>query len=290
MIQCASWSPDGNTIVATCKDKTTKVVDPRAKSIVAETKSHEGAKGQRVLYLGSSGKILTLGSSKMSERQYKVWDPRNMEQPVHANGMDVATGVFMPFYDDDTKMLYLAGKGDANIKYFEVVDADPYLHFLDSFQATAPQAGMGFLPKHAMDTSKCEVARMLKCTAKDVEPISFTVPRRSDSFQDDIYPDTLSCDPSGTADEWFGGATVAPKTMSMKPGEGRKSSASNQTFKAVKTPTQLNAEVSAVECASTMSDVNVVLFLTLFVFFSIILNSWMRPTRRLPPLRLRSPD
>lgn len=35
------------------------------------------------------------------------------------------------------------------------------------------------------------------------EPISFTVPRKSELYQDDIYPDTFSGEPSLTADEWF---------------------------------------------------------------------------------------
>lgn len=35
------------------------------------------------------------------------------------------------------------------------------------------------------------------------EPISFTVPRKSEMYQDDLYPDTFSGEASLTSDEWF---------------------------------------------------------------------------------------
>lgn len=35
------------------------------------------------------------------------------------------------------------------------------------------------------------------------EPISFTVPRKSELYQDDLYPDTFSGEASLTSDEWF---------------------------------------------------------------------------------------
>ncbi|CAN0593918.1 unnamed protein product, partial [Laminaria digitata] len=29
-------------------------------------------------------------------------------------------GVILPFYDDESSLLFLAGKGDGNIRYYEV--------------------------------------------------------------------------------------------------------------------------------------------------------------------------
>lgn len=31
-------------------------------------------------------------------------------------------GVILPFYDEESSLLYLAGKGDGNIRYYEVGD------------------------------------------------------------------------------------------------------------------------------------------------------------------------
>lgn len=43
-----------------------------------------------------------------------------------------------------------------------------------------------------------------------------TVPRKSELFQEDLYPDTLSDEASLTADEWMAGEDAEPCTMSLK--------------------------------------------------------------------------
>ena len=55
-----------------------------------------------------------------------------------------------------------------------------------------------------------------------MEVLFFTVPRKSDYFQDDIFPDTTSySQPSFTAEEWFEGAAKEPILVSLLP-EGMK--------------------------------------------------------------------
>lgn len=42
--------------------------------------------------------------------------------------------------------VYLAGKGDGNIRYYEVVDDAPYVHFLNQFLSGNPQvSNLSFL-------------------------------------------------------------------------------------------------------------------------------------------------
>lgn len=43
-----------------------------------------------------------------------------------------------------------------------------------------------------------------------------TVPRRSELFQEDLYPDTLSDEAATTAEEWFGGEEATPILVSLK--------------------------------------------------------------------------
>jgi len=124
----------------------------------------------------------------------------------------------MPFYDNDTNVLYLAGKGDGNVRYYELVDEAPYIYFLSEFKSATPQRGMGWTPKLSMDLASCEIARLLKLTASAVEPISFTVPRKGDIFQDDLYPPTYAGEPSLDGDAWVGGKNSNPKTTSLAPG------------------------------------------------------------------------
>jgi len=77
---------------------------------------------------------------------------------------------------------------------------------------------MGLLPKLAVDVSKCEVDVLLKVCTGYVEPISFQVPRKSDIFQDDIYPDTRGDKPGQSSSGWFGGADVDTPLQSLEGG------------------------------------------------------------------------
>lgn len=50
-------------------------------------------------------------------------------------------------------------QGDSSIRYFEITDESPYVHYLNTFSSKEPQRGMGFMPKRGLDVNKCEIAR-----------------------------------------------------------------------------------------------------------------------------------
>ena len=90
----------------------------------------------------------------------------------------------MPIFDADTNVLYLCGKGDGNVRYYEFVNHDPWMFGLSEFRSTTSCKGMCMVPKRANDVMSCETARLLKLTPSDgVQKLSFTVPRKSDAFQ-----------------------------------------------------------------------------------------------------------
>ncbi len=122
--------------------------------------------------------MFSCGFSKTSEREFALWDPREFKEPVLRQNVDTSSGLLMPFFDRDTNVLFLAGKGDGNIRYYEVVDEAPYIHYLTEFKSSNPQRGMAMLPKRAVNVSDCEIVRMLKLGTKLMEPISFQVPRK----------------------------------------------------------------------------------------------------------------
>lgn len=48
-----------------------------------------------------------------------MWDLRSLTKPVETYKIDTSSGIIYPWYDADLHMLYLAGKGDGNIRYYE---------------------------------------------------------------------------------------------------------------------------------------------------------------------------
>ena len=56
----------------------------------------------------------------MSERQYSLRTPDALHEPIVTVEIDTSNGVMFPLYDPDTNLVYLCGKGDSVIRYFEV--------------------------------------------------------------------------------------------------------------------------------------------------------------------------
>ncbi|XP_036196726.1 coronin-6 isoform X9 [Myotis myotis] len=178
IIHSVCWNSNGSLLATTCKDKTLRIVDPRKGQVVAN----------------------------------------NFVEPVALQEMDTSNGVLLPFYDADSSIVYLCGKGDSSIRYFEITDEPPFVHYLNTFGSKEPQRGMGFMPKRGLDVSKCEIARFYKLHERKCEPIIMTVPRKSDLFQDDLYPDTPGPEPALEADEWLSGQDAEPVLISLRDG------------------------------------------------------------------------
>lgn len=74
---------------------------------------------------------------------------------------------------------FVLTQGDSNIRYFEITDEAPFVHYINTYQSSEPQRGIGFMPKRGCDITSNEIARLFKLHSKGFcEVISFTVPRK----------------------------------------------------------------------------------------------------------------
>ncbi|CAL9700026.1 unnamed protein product [Knipowitschia caucasica] len=214
-----SFNTDGTLLATSCKDRKVRLMDARSGTVLQEgnCKAH---RAHKALILGNMKMLVTSGTSRWNDRQIALWDMDDLSVPLLQENMDGSSGVLFPFYDPDTHMLYLVGKGDCNIRYYEISSEKPYLHYLTEYRSHLPQKGMGVMPKRGLDVSSCEVFRFYKLvTTKNlIEPLSMIVPRRSEAYQEDIYPMTASNRPALTAEEWLSGIVKGPVLMSLKPG------------------------------------------------------------------------
>lgn len=208
---------EGSLIATMSKDKILRVIEPRTGIVVAQGEAHSSTKQSKVVFL-DDGKVLTTGFSKHSDRQFAIWNQHDLKKPLTAADIDSSSGILQPFYDFDTKTLFLCGKGEGTIRYYETSNEEPYIWFLNQFISGQPQKALGWMPKRGLDVNLCEIFRFYKLTSGNlVEPVSFIVPRKSTLFQADLYPDTLSTTPAMTIRDWFVlGMNVKPILMSLK--------------------------------------------------------------------------
>lgn len=215
-----SFNYTGASFAAVSKDKKIRVFDTHSGKVTSEGDSHAGSKGSRIVWLGDSDLVLTTGFSKMSERQYGLWNTKDLSKSLKTENVDTSSGIMMPFYDEDSKMVYLAGKGDGNIRYYEITgDEKAPIVPLSAYSSGNPQCGMGWFPKRGVQTNECEVARFYKLHPKGfVEPIAMIVPRKGDSFQEDLFPDCRNDVPALTAEDFLAGKSKGPNKCSLKDG------------------------------------------------------------------------
>jgi len=213
------FNSDGGLLATSTKDKLMKIFDPRVpEKVVAEFECCEGSKSSKVFWAEAAGYIGATCFNKMAKRKLRLWDLRKLdEKPVQDEIVDQMTSILMPYFDEDTNLLFTSGKGDGTVSFSSSTGKGYKL--IGSYRSSEPQKGGCFVPKRALETKKCEVARFLKLTKDAVIPLSFCVPRKTaaTTFQDDIYPDCFAGVPSMEGEEYFKGANKEKVRMSMDP-------------------------------------------------------------------------
>jgi len=221
IIQSVEWNYDGSLLCTNAKDKNVRILDPRNQSVVGTCESHVGVKGGRALWLGKHNLILSVGFGSGASREYKVYDPRKFESAISVTNLDSAAGIIMPFYDEDSDILFMAGKGDGSIKFYEVLpNEEPknIVQHLGQFSSNNPTNAACSLPRRSCDVSQTEIIRIYKVSKGTVVPLKFQVPRKSELFAEDIYPPARGDEPNITAERWFAGDNATPKLVSLEGG------------------------------------------------------------------------
>jgi coronin-7 len=234
----------GYHMLAACKDKIIRIFDPRQGITVQQTPDNALGRNLRAIWCSNSSNdaIVATFVGPTGRRQVQSWDPRQLTQPVNTHVLDSGSGTLFPFYDEDTGMCIVAGKGDTIIRMFELsfltngstteasvspTNPSPRFSFAKScdYQSSSgePISGFCLLPKTLCDFRNIEINRVLKLSESTVSPISFFVPRADNLkpyFQDDLYPPTRQFTRSAAIEEWLESNEehlTPPVYQSMKP-------------------------------------------------------------------------
>jgi hypothetical protein len=201
------WNHNGSLLGLTTKEKLVHIVDPRQNKVELSCKAHDSSKSQKMGFL-STDYLFTCGFSKGNERQIKLYDQRKFTDCVQAVTVDNQTGSMMPYYDPDIGLIYVPGRGEGNLKYYDFSNST--VKFASEYRSTVPQKGIAAFPKRSVNYNRCEVARFAKLTINTIEYLSFYVPRRNEGYDSSVYPDCIVGEPALTYEEWTKGANAEP--------------------------------------------------------------------------------
>ncbi|NWI68784.1 CORO7 protein, partial [Todus mexicanus] len=155
-----AWSPDGKKLATVSKDTRLRLYEPRrSPQPQQEGPGPEGGRGARLVWVCGGDYLLVSGFDSRSERRILLYRAQALpEGPLSVVGLDVAPSTLLPFYDEDTSVVFLTGKGDTRVFLYEVTPEPPYFLECNSFTSNEPHKGFIFLPKTACEVREVEFA------------------------------------------------------------------------------------------------------------------------------------
>ena len=206
------WNYNGSLVGTSTKEKLAYIIDPRANTIAIKAKAHDSPKIQKMCFIDENH-FITCGFSKGSMREVKLFDMRKategaLDEIVSSIDVDRQSGIMSPYYDEGLKLLYVPGRGEGNIHYYDL--SDNILKECSEYKSSQPQKAITMFEKKTMDYNKCEVARFAKVVGKELIYLSFYVPRRNPGYDPVLYPPVYAGEASVTSDEWMAGTNKDP--------------------------------------------------------------------------------
>ena len=204
---CLRWSPKGDQIGLTCKQSHMVFFDPRKEGSTMQAKGHDNTKPQKLAWVDDST-FFTTGYSNIREREYMVWDQRNLSEAVAKGSINKSNGIGHIYFDQQHHLLYLAGRGDSNVEIFKYNHgaAEPLESLFEYKGDNTPQRGFFYMPKQSCDVTKHEVGRAVRLSSKgQIHYLGFRLPNKFGNFMQELYPEFPSQTPGAQYSEWAAG-------------------------------------------------------------------------------------
>jgi len=106
-----AWSPCGSLFATAAKDGKIRVYDPRnsPENPLLEGTGPAGVRGGRVCWVMNGKFLVVSGFDRSSERQVFMYSANDLTK-VASSSLDVSPAILVPFYDEDSSMLFLTGR------------------------------------------------------------------------------------------------------------------------------------------------------------------------------------
>ena len=203
------WNENGSLIAACTKNKTLNIFDPRTNKKILTTASHDSIKSSKLTWINNEN-LITCGFTKAKAREFKIFDIRKGEncQAVSITTIDHSSALITPYYDRESKLLYIMGKGESTVRIFSLND-DKIYQCID-FSSRDPSTVNAMYDRRSVDYNKCEIDKFVRFSNKSLFSVSFKIPRSIDFFDQSLYPPMDSGEAVLNFDQWVNGETKDP--------------------------------------------------------------------------------
>lgn len=198
------WNSKGNLLGVMTKNKKANIYDVRSteENAVLTIDGHSSAKVQKFGFADGDYAFST-GFSNSGYREIKLYDTRKFDKELSAHKLDTMSGMLSHYYDNDANLLFLFGKGEGAISFYEMHGGE--YKFANAYSGGDQSVGTAFFPKRTMDYNSCEIDRAAKLTKDSCVYVSFKYPRRNKGYDEEFYPEVVIGEPSTTLEEWQAG-------------------------------------------------------------------------------------
>ncbi|EGG00921.1 uncharacterized protein MELLADRAFT_92887 [Melampsora larici-populina 98AG31] len=232
------WNWNGDLIGCTTKDGNLSIWDPRnGNRLIGSCLSHgvAGKKCSRLAWINNY--IITTGVNKLREREISLYDPRELSKgPLKSQTIDNSTGVLIPLIDPNRSMVYLSGRGETSVRWFEINSTSINSNPIEVHQTRLvdPIAGIAMAPINpsTVDVMKAEICKLVILSKnQQVLPVIIQAPKRQYlDFHLDVMPPVRSMTAAQTSTEWLNGGNATIEMVSQDPADsGTRSSITKST-------------------------------------------------------------
>ncbi|KAI8900517.1 hypothetical protein BC833DRAFT_581603 [Globomyces pollinis-pini] len=217
MVHSCAFKLDGTLFATSTRDKKISTFNLRTGKAVTSGPSHSGSKTSRLTWIDDSNCVCSIGFSNGSQREILLYDERDLSKPLSITSLDISPSILIPFYDLDTKLLVLTGKGESTLSYYEIVD-QTVVSLDNKHGFSSVTTSVSFVPKLGVDVMATEIVKGYRLTSSTIETLSVVVPRvKKEYFQDDVFPDTIDFSTVINVNDWTKGHDPILKRVNLCP-------------------------------------------------------------------------
>ncbi|NXY78586.1 CORO7 protein, partial [Glareola pratincola] len=200
-LQSLTWKPDGRLLGTSCKDKKLRIFDPRASPAASQgVPGHEHNKDSRLLWMGSSDCLISVGFSQMREREVKVWDTRRFSGAMLTVALDTSPG----FVVSTEPWMVLWKPGTSRFAAVGAAPVKPVALPVVAPRRAPPGPAGGSWPGLSVASPAASLGQGLWGFG-DTHLIPSSLPQSVQDFHEDLFPDCAGTLPATGAQAWWAG-------------------------------------------------------------------------------------